>query len=333
MRYHQECLLHALASSRWELRWPVGSLRGDEAVWWLGHRGTASRFVTVAFDTDRLEGSRHPRPRAIVRPAVVPPGPPVEAAFDLGDELQQSFGGVLTALDFFRDPGDWVAGSAPPGGWEPPPEWLGLSWPAESGGEALWRQWSDAPAMLDLILPSLTARKQLLLACAVCRQMPLAMLRPANVEAVEVAGRYADSLCPRRQMKKACKHSALGWLAELDPNEAVVRAVSVLRGETNAAEALACAAVREVVTNPFCPVESRREWLRNNGLAAGRILDVIEGERRFEDMPILADALEDAGCSAAPVLDHCRGGGPHLRGCWVLDLLGGRPERRERRGR
>ena len=46
--------------------------------------------------------------------------------------------------------------------------------------------------------------------------------------------------------------------------------------------------------------------------------------RGFSLMPILADALQDAGCDSADVFDHCRGDGPHVRGCWVVDLLLGR---------
>jgi hypothetical protein len=41
-------------------------------------------------------------------------------------------------------------------------------------------------------------------------------------------------------------------------------------------------------------------------------------------MPILADALQDAGCDDADVLNHCRGGGVHVRGCWLVDLVLGR---------
>ena len=41
-------------------------------------------------------------------------------------------------------------------------------------------------------------------------------------------------------------------------------------------------------------------------------------------MPILADALEDAGCTNQDILNHCRGGGEHVRGCWVVDLLLGK---------
>jgi hypothetical protein len=43
--------------------------------------------------------------------------------------------------------------------------------------------------------------------------------------------------------------------------------------------------------------------------------------RDFTAMPILADALQDAGCDDADILTHCRGDGPHVRGCWVVDLV------------
>ena len=46
--------------------------------------------------------------------------------------------------------------------------------------------------------------------------------------------------------------------------------------------------------------------------------------RDFAAMPILADALQDAGCDHEDILSHCRGPGPHVRGCWVIDLATGR---------
>jgi hypothetical protein len=51
------------------------------------------------------------------------------------------------------------------------------------------------------------------------------------------------------------------------------------------------------------------------------IAQAIYDERAFERIPILADALEDAGCSNAEILAHCRGPGPHVKGCWALDVL------------
>lgn len=47
----------------------------------------------------------------------------------------------------------------------------------------------------------------------------------------------------------------------------------------------------------------------------------IYDERCFEDVAIVADALEEAGCANIDMLAHLRGPGPHVRGCWVLDLL------------
>ncbi len=55
-----------------------------------------------------------------------------------------------------------------------------------------------------------------------------------------------------------------------------------------------------------------------------RIAQAIYDQRAFDHMPILADALEDAGCDNADILNHCRNGGEHVRGCWVIDLLLGK---------
>jgi hypothetical protein len=54
------------------------------------------------------------------------------------------------------------------------------------------------------------------------------------------------------------------------------------------------------------------------------LAEAIYDDRAFDRMPILADALEDAGCTNQEVLAHCRGGGEHVRGCWVVDLLLGK---------
>jgi hypothetical protein len=50
----------------------------------------------------------------------------------------------------------------------------------------------------------------------------------------------------------------------------------------------------------------------------------IYDERAFHDLPILADALEEAGCTDAEILAHCRSSGEHVRGCWVVDLVLGK---------
>lgn len=72
---------------------------------------------------------------------------------------------------------------------------------------------------------------------------------------------------------------------------------------------------------PFRSVAFDPAWLTSTavGIAQG-----IYDDRAFDRMPILADALQDAGCENADILGHCRGEGPHVRGCWVVDLVLGK---------
>jgi hypothetical protein len=65
-------------------------------------------------------------------------------------------------------------------------------------------------------------------------------------------------------------------------------------------------------------------WLAWNGGTILKVAQAIYDDRRFEDMPILADALEEAGCTNEGILSHCRGSGEHVRGCWVVDLILGK---------
>ena len=78
---------------------------------------------------------------------------------------------------------------------------------------------------------------------------------------------------------------------------------------------------RDIFGNPFRPVTLDPRWLTETvvALAAG-----IYADRAIDRMPILADTLEDAGCDHADLLAHCRGDGPHVRGCWVVDLVLGK---------
>jgi hypothetical protein len=82
-----------------------------------------------------------------------------------------------------------------------------------------------------------------------------------------------------------------------------------------------CALLRDIFRNPFHSVSIDGSWLVwNNGLIP-RLTKTIYAERAFDQMPILADALEDAGCTDAAILNHCRSDGPHVLGCWLIDLL------------
>jgi hypothetical protein len=78
---------------------------------------------------------------------------------------------------------------------------------------------------------------------------------------------------------------------------------------------------RDIFGNPFRPLVLDPSWL--NGTVT-HLAHGIYADRAFERLPILADALPDAGCEDPEILSHCRGGGPHVRGCWLTDLLLGK---------
>jgi hypothetical protein len=82
-----------------------------------------------------------------------------------------------------------------------------------------------------------------------------------------------------------------------------------------------CSTLREMFGNPFRHLVVDPSWLTSTVVALARS---IYESRDFSVMPILADALEDAGCANADILEHCRGPGPHVRGCHVLDLILGK---------
>jgi hypothetical protein len=82
--------------------------------------------------------------------------------------------------------------------------------------------------------------------------------------------------------------------------------------------AVQVALLRDIFGNPFHPVRVDPSW-RTPTVTA--LAQTIYTDRAFDTMPILADALEEAGCTSDDILTHCRGGGDHVRGCWVVDLL------------
>jgi len=78
---------------------------------------------------------------------------------------------------------------------------------------------------------------------------------------------------------------------------------------------------RDVIGNPFEPVAFDPRWRTEDtlGLARG-----IYEDRAFTRLPLLADALMDAGCDDDGLIGHCRSSGPHTRGCWAVDLVLGK---------
>jgi len=220
-----------------------------------------------------------------------------------------------------------------------------------------WATSDDPVWMLDQIRDRVSERKLRLFACACCRRVWSQLHDERSRKAVEVAEEYADGTASKEQLRLARKAAerVLGNPWVYSESESASRAAMLAADEshyTSASMAAAIAAryqafdrvvssggrrlplgireaelatqtvlIRCLVGNPFHPVAVDPSWLSWGEGTVKKLAEVICAEHRFADLPILADALEDAGCSEVDILAHCRGPGPHVRGCWVIDLL------------
>jgi hypothetical protein len=96
----------------------------------------------------------------------------------------------------------------------------------------------------------------------------------------------------------------------------IAQATAVIQAAREQAQLL-----RDIVGSPFHHVSSNQASLPRHAPSAKRIAQAIYEECRFADLPIVADALEEAGCTEELLLTHCREPNGHVRGCWALDLL------------
>lgn len=85
-----------------------------------------------------------------------------------------------------------------------------------------------------------------------------------------------------------------------------------------AEQAIQADLLRDIFENPFRPTALDPSWLTSTVIALAR---QIYESRESSALPILADALQDAGCNNEDILNHCRQQGVHVRGCWVVDRL------------
>ena len=82
-----------------------------------------------------------------------------------------------------------------------------------------------------------------------------------------------------------------------------------------------CRILRDIFGNPFRLVTFSPEWRTDTAVSLAK---QMYESREFSAMPILADALQEAGCDNDDILNHCRQEGVHVRGCWVVDLVLGK---------
>jgi hypothetical protein len=145
-------------------------------------------------------------------------------------------------------------------------------------------------------------------------------------EAGETLSNFDKAVQPFRHAALAADDTASPHLGPVvgAPRRAVLALVAAGLAPKPGAQEAVLALLRDIVGNPFRPVKSKASWLKWNGGTVPNIAQGIYQERAFERLRVLADALEDAGCADAELLGHLRGPGPHVRGCWALDLILGR---------
>ena len=202
-----------------------------------------------------------------------------------------------------------------------------------------------------------TRRKTRLFADACCRHIARFLAAERSRNAIEVSDLYADGLASEAQLTTALSEadaagpdvgvrhavgraglSAAGAVIFLSPDLfvtdvliGVIHTMVLSAGGTPPAEAAReayraeleahAALLRDIFGNSIRPATVDPAWLTGTVVALAR---QMYESRDFSAMPILADALQDSGCDNADILSHCRGSGPHVRGCWVIDLLVGK---------
>jgi hypothetical protein len=223
---------------------------------------------------------------------------------------------------------------------------------AKEAGEVMteeeWLSATDPEPMVEVASRDASDRKLRLFAVSCCLQVLPLRTDERRRNAVVVAERHADGLAtdnelkeaqytaykvhPRRKAKPICRMSpqlqALVWL--LSPTAAV--AARKVFGWTTSVKRVTrkrqCDSLRCIFGNPFRFI-TINDTLRTPSVTALAQATYLErylpaGTFDPDRLSVLADALEDAGCTDATILDHLRGPGPHVRGCFVIDALLGK---------
>jgi hypothetical protein len=212
--------------------------------------------------------------------------------------------------------------------------------------EAEWLGSPDLPALLDHLSRHATERKARLLACALCRRHWTWMVDERSREVVEITERcaegsasqeelhaaYADAVIAAEDVEGArgldSEQAAAGWaaLAVAGPNVAEVEDLlsSARKEERAESRAIHVALFHCVFGNPFrlftLDPTLMTPTVKTLAQAAYDERTLPGGELDPVRLSVLADAVEEAG-AGGEVVEHLRGKGPHVRGCWVVDHL------------
>jgi hypothetical protein len=225
--------------------------------------------------------------------------------------------------------------------------------------EAEWLTCSEPDQLVAALGSGISERKLRLLLCALCRRAMaapphgfLSAPPPTRItKALEVAERYADCQATPKMLLDARSraweavtsmgaqlhrlHRALPTAQQrLEHHVLAVVAMTIhtakqelLGSSLTNMRSLLCDdtwladLLREVFGNPFRPAKVGPAWSSWNGGAVLQLAREVYSHNSFDCLPVLADALEEAGCTDPDILSHCRSAGEHVRGCWILDLI------------
>jgi hypothetical protein len=198
--------------------------------------------------------------------------------------------------------------------------------------EAEWLAATDPMPMIEFLRGKASDRKLRLFAVACCRRVWHRLTHQRSRAVVVLVEAFADGEVGEDQVRSARDAIWQGpklwptpWAAaDADSFKAAWfthQNANRIAGSSPGLISTHHELLREVVGNPWRSIAFDPSWRTEAvvGLARG-----MYESRDFAPMPVLADALEDAGCADADILAHCRGDGPHVRGCWVVDLVLGK---------
>jgi hypothetical protein len=206
--------------------------------------------------------------------------------------------------------------------------------------EEEWLACEDPKPMLEYLKGNVSDRRLRLFAVSCCHRIWHLILDKRSQEAVREAERFSDARTNAertavRRVRMAALEAEENSLPPLKAARASIArsgidaakrashlsAVSVSQADDGIyvkERAAQVAFAREIFGNPFRPITINPSWCTSTVLA---LASGIYNETGFDRMPILADALQDAGCDDEDILRHCRKQKEHVRGCWVVDLL------------
>jgi hypothetical protein len=201
-----------------------------------------------------------------------------------------------------------------------------------------WLTATEPDPMVEFLRKTTCDRKLRLFAVACLRRIWHLLREQQDRKTVELAERIADGTITEPEAEAArsirggyAVHHVVfsrAWASARFSAANASAAVSDSDQTVRAERYQQAAILRHIIGSPFRPITLSPTW-RSSTVTS--LAQTVYDDRHMpsglfdnQRMDILADALEDAGCDIPEILDHCRSGGEHVRGCWVVDLVLGK---------